>query len=384
MDLLISSLYHVPFLRNILVVMDRSCVHFTDCSGCVVHLATDPPPLYGEIQRFFGKQKIEFFSGVATKWRYRAKLAVRGSSAQPSIGLYYERSHRVVDIPLCKAHHPKINQAVEQIRRWICDCRISPYDEKGAGDLRYLQLSVQRTTELVQLSLVVNCAKPWEEAVKSLWERDPKLWHSIWININSKQTNTIFGPEWRHLLGEFWFWQKIADVEIAYLPASFAQANVELFDQLIYRIKKEIAPGSKVVEFYCGAGAIGLNLQDVKLRCCESNPISKDCFFESLKQLSNRDILFCTAKAEECLDWLNDSDTLIVDPPRRGLGEKVISFLSTVKNLKKFFYISCGWRAFQIDCEKIKEAGWTVDQVDLYSLFPGTNQIELLVIFTKK
>lgn len=35
-------------------------------------------------------------------WRCRAKLAVRGSSTNPLIGLYEEGTHNVIDIPECK------------------------------------------------------------------------------------------------------------------------------------------------------------------------------------------------------------------------------------------------------------------------------------------
>lgn len=35
-------------------------------------------------------------------WRCRAKLAIRGSSSKPLIGLYEEGTHNVVDIPDCK------------------------------------------------------------------------------------------------------------------------------------------------------------------------------------------------------------------------------------------------------------------------------------------
>jgi tRNA/tmRNA/rRNA uracil-C5-methylase (TrmA/RlmC/RlmD family) len=36
------------------------------------------------------------------EWRCRAKLAVRGTSMDPQIGLFEEGSHFVVDIPSCR------------------------------------------------------------------------------------------------------------------------------------------------------------------------------------------------------------------------------------------------------------------------------------------
>lgn len=41
-------------------------------------------------------------AGLQYGWRCRAKLAVRGSSMDPLIGLYEEGTHNIVDIPECK------------------------------------------------------------------------------------------------------------------------------------------------------------------------------------------------------------------------------------------------------------------------------------------
>jgi hypothetical protein len=50
------------------------------------------------------------------EWRCRAKLAVRGTSMNPQIGLFEEGSHFVVDIPSCRAHHPSINATIKLVK----------------------------------------------------------------------------------------------------------------------------------------------------------------------------------------------------------------------------------------------------------------------------
>ena len=52
------------------------------------------------IDLFLTLNYVEF--GMQYGWRCRAKLAVRGSSVNPLIGLYEEGTHNVVDIPQCK------------------------------------------------------------------------------------------------------------------------------------------------------------------------------------------------------------------------------------------------------------------------------------------
>jgi tRNA/tmRNA/rRNA uracil-C5-methylase (TrmA/RlmC/RlmD family) len=43
-------------------------------------------------------------------YRHRARLAVRGRSASPKVGIFQEGTHRIVDIPRCLVHHPLVNE----------------------------------------------------------------------------------------------------------------------------------------------------------------------------------------------------------------------------------------------------------------------------------
>ncbi|KAI3842428.1 hypothetical protein MKX03_035035 [Papaver bracteatum] len=52
--------------------------------------------------RNLGVSNFTFDSCRLWGWRCRAKLAVRGSSTKPLIGLYQEGTHKVVDIPSCQ------------------------------------------------------------------------------------------------------------------------------------------------------------------------------------------------------------------------------------------------------------------------------------------
>ena len=40
---------------------------------------------------------------MQVEWRCRAKLAVRGTSEDPHIGLFEEGTHSIVDIPFCRS-----------------------------------------------------------------------------------------------------------------------------------------------------------------------------------------------------------------------------------------------------------------------------------------
>lgn len=375
------------------------CSHFNFCSGCSINEDVENPPVWKEVLDYFEKNKKQaplLYMDQTTGWRCRAKLAVRGFVGAPLIGLFKEGSHEVVSIPQCQVHHPKINEAVEVFRSWMVNHHLSPYNEQtGRGEIRYIQLVVERATDLVQLSVVLNRkdgseveSKRIKELLKQLKTASKDLWHSIWINFNSKATNTIFGLEWLLCEGEPLIWEKFNGTAVCYQPGSFAQANLDLFETMLHRISSLIPDQSKIAEYYAGVGVIGLTLASKSewVRCIESNPHAEYCFEHSRSRLPEADrkkISFHTGVAKDLVNYLKEASFLIVDPPRKGLDAVLKEAVKKEKSIKKLLYISCGWPAFKKDSEELLTDGWKMSLIEGYLLFPGSNHIELLAYFER-
>ena len=82
------------------------------------------------------------------------------------------------------------------------------------------------------------------------------------------------------------------------------------------------------------------------------------------------------------------SNLLIVDPPRKGLDDEVVDYLcgdkKKTKNLELIVYVSCGFQAFQRDCDALVQSGrWRVEFAEGYLLFPGADAIETLAFFVQ-
>jgi len=367
-----------------------ACPHCKEGAGCCVLGPRDFPPVYAEAQQFFkglGLLALPLHRGNPVGWRLRSKLAIRGDRERPLIGLYKEGTHDLVEIPHCPMHHPKINLAVQYLKEFIQKAKLDPYDEKtGSGDLRYVQLDVQRSTQKVQLSVVSKERCP---QIAELWELQPDFWHSLWNNVNTRRDNVIFGTEWQHLAGEKYLWETLLDVPVAYLPASFKQANLDLFEKMLETIPRHLSPTSKVVEYYAGSGVIGLTLARYcqSIICSEINPQSQECFEVSRKNLPPQDaqkLSFVTGSTDQLLNLLKQGDVIIVDPPRKGLEKSLVAALKNPSQSKTLIYISCGWNSFQRDCLSLLEGGWKLPAAEAYLFFPGTNHLETLAVFVAK
>ncbi len=374
------------------------CPHFGECAGCSEHLSLQPPAVWNEVLSFFKPYQIipRLHQGSPLHWRYRAKVAVRGTFFHPLIGLFKRDSHEVMPIPFCLVHHPHLNQAFEMIRNWIQQHKIAPYDEKtGRGELRYLQGVVQRETGRIQLTFVLNLsldspqAHRWQDLVKQLGENNSTLWHSLWLNYNHRQTNTIFGPHWSHVWGEEQLWEQFGGVSVCYGPASFGQANLPLFERMLFRIRDLVPQEARVAEFYAGVGVIGLFIAShcQQVQCSEINPYAEVYFQQARLRLPSSiapRLEFITGPTQQTLSLLNNATTAIVDPPRKGLDRDFFSALKAASSVQQLLYISCGWDAFQRDCQRLCEDGWNIQSVDGHLFFPGSNHVELLVCFERK
>ncbi|CAI7899180.1 unnamed protein product, partial [Closterium sp. NIES-53] len=285
----------------------------------------------------------------------------------------------------------------------------------------------------VQVTLVWNASNeksPAAEKIpalcKELWRQGGKeanLLHSVWVNFQTSSSNVIFGGRWRHMIGPTDMWERLGGVDVCFTPGSFGQANYKAFDLMLKHLHSLIPRRSSVVELYAGAGAIGLSLAattQCSVRCYEINEAARAPFTRSLERLQpllrhpaavSWHQADAEAPVESHLDILLDADVVLVDPPRRGLHEPVLAallhaarhagrlsqqqadnqFSSTAQNSKAgssgsssggarrgdgltLVYISCGWDAFQRDCDKLTQDGlFHLSHASAFNFFPGTN-----------
>ena len=378
------------------IVMDINCVHFDTCSGCALNRRVNFPAHYIEAQKFFhekGIPDLKIYCGAVSGWRCRAKLAVRGNSINPLIGLFKEGSHEVVEIPQCRVHHPSINRAIEIIRQWMIEEGVDPYNEQvGGGLLRYVQITVDPNSSKAQVVLVYNIVssdqltKTMNSSLESLWRGLGTLGHSLWLNFNARKDNLIFDQVWSLFAGEEFLRVSLFENEISFHPASFVQANLEMFKVLLDHVRDSLQKKKVVTEFYAGVGAIGFSLLEFcdYVRCVEIVPIAKRCFEETLKRLPTEylsKISFIAEGAERQTALIELSDVVIVDPPRKGLDHLMLKALCGAKRPEQLIYISCGWSSFKRDCEKLLQSGWIIDKAAAFLFFPGSEHIEILAIF---
>lgn len=202
-----------------------------------------------------------------------------------------------------------------------------------------------------------------------------------------------------HQEGQDFLIEDIFDKKFKYGINSFFQVNIPVFEMALKDIQKSIRENSlnlpagrqgsrnlHLVDFYSGVGAIGLsvgNSHGCSIQLIESNEEAAGFVNENIKLNKTtwaRHAL--PLQAEKALEYITKDSTVIFDPPRSGLHEKVVDRVLEAKP-KKIIYLSCNIATQARDIGLIKKA-YDIRTIKLYNFFPRTPHIESLCVLELK
>lgn len=387
------------------------CSHRPACPGCPrLGQGGIDPGAFAQLKELAAESALPpppVHEGAPLEWRRRARLAVRGRARSPKIGLFAPGSHSVVDIPRCVIHHPRINRVVAGLKQALRETGTPPYrEEHHSGLVRYLQVVVERANDRAQVVVICNSSspEPFEPAAARLIEILGDSLHSLWWNGQPERTNSILGPKWARLAGPETACETMGGVTVHFPPGAFGQANLDLADSLTERVADfalagaspgpDSDPGNapRVADLYAGCGALGLpvlargaevhfnergedSLRGLALSLAGCAPEMR-----SRAQVHPGD----AARIPELRGLLASCDAVIVDPPRRGLGDELVGALADAPPAR-LAYVSCGLPALLREARALIAGGrMQLTRLEAYALFPHGEHVETLALFERR
>lgn len=369
------------------------CPHRPPCPGCPRYgeRALDPTAeaRLRELAALGGVTPPGVRHGAELGFRTRARLAVRGRSGSPKVGIFQAGTHRIADIPRCGIHHPLVNEVAAALRRVIRETGVTPYaDRPHLGELRYLQVAVERTGPRAQVVLVGNgeSPEPLAPAFAGL-ERElgPRLQGLFW-NGNTARGNAILGPRWERIAGDEALVEPVGGVEVFHPPGAFGQSHPELFESLALAARAAVPDGARVLELYAGTGAIGLGLLG-RAASVELNELSPHGLHGLELGIAARPpgererARVLPGDAASHTARIARADAVLVDPPRRGLDQPVLEAL-LADPPARLVYVSCGLESLLRETRELSGSGrFALESLDVWDLFPYTEHVETLAVF---
>ncbi len=372
-----------------------TCPHRPPCPGCPRYGDAAVAPRARERLAAFasehGTPLRDDVAGTGFGSRHRARLMVRGRTRTPKVGIFQEGTHRIVDIPECRIHHPTINRVAAVLRAAARDLGIASYaDGPHRGSLRALQVVVESRTGRAQCVLVENAASPGEVAglADPLREALGETLHSLWWNGQPERSNAILGRHWQRLHGPDVIWEAPGGCEVAFPPGAFGQSQPDLADAIARRVRASVPAGAKVLEFYAGCGPLGIGLLADAERVVfnEVNEASLAGLARSLEARPPAErarARVVAGPAEEHTGEIADADCVVLDPPRKGLAAPVLEAL-IADPPRRLVWVSCGLDAFLDQADALLErTSLRLRDVQAFALFPFTEHVETLAVFER-
>jgi len=328
--------------------------------------------------------------GMDEPWRYRNKAQVPiGVTDGGLVGGFYARgSHRIVDMETCLIQHEHNDEVVAAVKSIGSNLGISAYNEEtGRGLLRHVVVKKAFRTGEMMLVLVTNGRDiPHLDAwIGSIREQLPQV-ASICQNVNTKQTNVIFGDETRVLWGRDVIYDYIGDVQFAISARSFYQVNPAQ-TEILYGKTVEYAGltgNETVIDAYCGIGTISLFLAQhaEKVYGVEIVREAIEDARSNAELNGMRNVVFEVGASEDVIpNWKEQgitADVIVVDPPRKGCDPRLLDTILQMKP-ERVVYVSCNPSTLARDLRVLEDGGYTTIEVTPVDMFPHTVHVESTV-----
>lgn len=331
--------------------------------------------------------------GMESPFNYRnkAQVPVRQVNGKLTTGFYRRRSHDLVPMENFLIQDPKIDAEIIRVRDILRKYNVRGFDEQNQkGQIKTIM--VRRAYFTGEMMVVLVSRTPdishYKDITKEIMA-NPEI-KSVFLNINSKNTNVILGQKMTLLGGKKYIDDEILGHKYRISPKSFYQVN-PVQTQNLYKLaidKAELTGKENVVDAYSGIGTIGLSLAN-KAKHVTGIEIIEDAVKDAdqnakLNNITNAD--FIVGKTEDVLnDWAKNEvsvDVLMVDPPRKGLANSLIDSLKNIKP-KRIVYISCNPATLARDLELLSDT-YEIGDVTPVDMFPMTNHIECVTKLTLK
>lgn len=401
--------YTLAKVENILVKSDarkyEECMSYHSCGGCTSqHMSYDKTLDIKEniVKSTLKKQGIsedlvESIYGMGIPYNYRNKVQfpVRNIKGRNAIGMFSEKSHKLIEVNNCIIQDKDINEIAKYMFECINKENISCYnEEKKTGNIKNIMVRKGiHTDEIICIFVITSENIAMSKEMKNVADMLAKKYENIKgviANINETKGNVILGNRNIILYGEDRIKDMIGNKTYYISTNSFFQVNT-LMAEVLYSVLENMLKLDKsetVLELYSGVGTIGIFLAD-KVKEIYGVEIVEDAVKmaeENLKlnNISNAKYIAGDAKIElEKLEKQNIYfDTVIVDPPRKGLDEEGIDILLKLKP-KKIGYVSCNPATLARDLNMLSTE-YTIEKINLVDMFPWTSHVESVAVLKLK
>ncbi|PYX42164.1 MAG: 23S rRNA (uracil(1939)-C(5))-methyltransferase RlmD [Acidobacteria bacterium] len=368
--------------------IDARCPYFQRCGGCHYQHAGHSPQL--KIKADILKEnlrrvaKMEWISELkvhaSPPWNYRnrTRLQIRGG-ADFLLGYLKSGSNEVVGVEECPISSPLLNRAIAALWKLGREGKI-------AAEIREIELFADHDDQRLKLELYgdprdrksrIHAGEVLMEALR------PALPEVVSAHVFVQTAGADRGGALSVAHEPDWSWGEDFSYRTKARPlrvsgGSFFQVNRFLVDELVETVTRGRS-GDVALDLYAGVGlftaALGQSFRHIV--AVESSQSS----VRDLQYNSPENVKVVRSTVDEYLEAKSGKirlDLVVADPPRAGLGDRVVRGLVKL-GAARLIYVSCDPATLARDLGSLVAGGYRVEQMHLMDLFPQTYHIETVV-----
>lgn len=386
-------------LRRSSARREPDCPHYPACGGCDFRHISYEEELEAKRQRVEDALRrvggadvpVEEILGAEETDGYRNKSLFPVDSGGRA-GFFRARSHQVVPALDCRLQPPQANAAAAAVETYLREFHVPAYDEHTRqGLLRHIYVRTNREGAALVCLVVNGRALPNEsELAERLRCAVPGL-TGVVLSVNTRDTNVALGESYRTLWGTDTLEDCLLGLRCRLSVPSFYQVNRAQAERLYEKAVEFAALTGRetVVDLYCGVGTITLVMARHALRVigAEIVPEAVENARENacLNGVENASFLLgdAGAIAEKLAQERLHPQVIVVDPPRKGLGEEVIAAAASI-GPERIVYVSCDPGTLARDVGKFRAARYAVVRAAAVDMFPRTRHVETIVLLQRE
>jgi 23S rRNA (uracil1939-C5)-methyltransferase len=370
------------------------CPYFQRCGGChyqhtdYEHQLEIKAGVLKENLRRIAKLELgtELQIHPSPPWNYRNRSRFKVQTAPEfTIGYYRFNSHELLPVEQCPISSPLINRALSAV--W----KLGHAGKVPAG---IQEIEVFANGDDTQLLSEIYCSSETANLTEDFaGELKAALTEISGATFFAARSAKAAGPGDPRLLGGTGIANLIYTTQLASYRVSagtFFQVNRYMTDQLV----NIVVPGRRggrdahrtaggdagatgtALDLYAGVGLFSsvLNREFARVIAVESSHTSHaDLLYNSLANV--KAVRATTEQYLENASGKLRAELVVVDPPRSGLGERVIKGLVKLK-APRITYVSCDPATLARDLSRLLQSGYRMEEAHLVDLFPQTYHLE--------
>ena len=369
------------------------CTYFPRCGGCATHHMSPNAQLAHKQQQLSDQLKLQQIEPLSWRtpvsllrlgYRRKARLGVRVVGNQVLVGFRESFSNRVARLEACLTLTPELSRLISPLKQAVgelSDPRTIPQIELAQGDDR--------------CAVIVRHLQPLTAEDMQVWRHFERRW-AVQVLSQSKGYDTLRGISETDSDMQLLHYQiPEYGVTLGFFPHHFTQVNAPMNRELVRTVMGYLGTigGQSVLDMFCGIGnftlplaragaqAVGIEVSDEAVARAKANAqgnaladksqfYAADLYGDAGRGLAIHAPLEALPKA------------MILDPPRSGAGPNLESWVS-IQSLQKVVYVSCNPTTFAEDAKVLAAAGYALQQVGVYDMFPGTAHVETVGYFSR-